>query len=289
MTARPGRLAALIGLVGLVGLAALGFFPQEPLRRVVRSRLATMTGAEVQLARLHVVPALLRADVEGLSVVSPGLRVRIPRARVSLSAASFLTAVPTLREIVIERPEVEVRATPPGTGRGVGGAPPAFSLGRLSVTDGTLHYASPALGDVTLQGVDAFGSVGTGSLEVTVAGGAWARREPLPVGPCRARVRVSPVLDVQIDTLDVRVGASRVSARGTVGRPGTLRLAIDAFGAVSLEEAARALALDTAIAGTPTFQLRLEGPAEKATVALTLEGRSLSLAGRSIDELRARL
>jgi hypothetical protein len=66
--------AALVLLLLTVGV---GFFPQEPLRRLVERSLRERFGAGASLDGLHVVPLLLRADVAGLRLEGRGFPVAV--------------------------------------------------------------------------------------------------------------------------------------------------------------------------------------------------------------------
>ena len=76
-------------LVAAFGLLVLGWFPQEPLRRLLETRLQQGLGPESSVRQLHVVPGRLRTEVVDLVIEGPSYRLEVPKARVVFSPGFF--------------------------------------------------------------------------------------------------------------------------------------------------------------------------------------------------------
>jgi outer membrane protein assembly factor BamA/autotransporter translocation and assembly factor TamB len=230
----------LLGLVllGVVGLAlvALGLFPQDPVRRLVESRLRATLGPQARVGALKVVPGGLRAEARDVVVEGAAYRVEVRRLRVALSPGTLFGSGFDMRSLEIEgahillRPSVEPAATAtPELGPVV--------VREIRVTDVTLTYQDPALqGDVELRGLAGHGSLGAGALDLEVAGGTWARSPPVEIGPATARLQVSPRLDLKLDALDAGLARSRLRASGGLGRAWSPELDLRFEGHVDLGE-----------------------------------------------------
>src|SRR5574341_403869 len=89
-------------------LAGLGLFPQDALRRVVERRIQSLLGPGSRLGRLHLVPVLLRAEMEEILIRGPGFSLQVPRARVALAPAALLHRAPILRSLELDSPKLEL-------------------------------------------------------------------------------------------------------------------------------------------------------------------------------------
>jgi translocation and assembly module TamA len=275
-------LAAFAGLI----LVGAGLFPQEPLRRLVESRLRASLGPGCRLDRLHIVPALLYAEGEGLVVAGPSFSLTAPRLRLSLSPGILLGRTPSFREIEIVDARLDVRPSkqPPA---GAWSRP--VVVGQLAVRNATVTYADAALGgDVSLRGVDLSGGIGSGTLDLAIAEGTWARREPLAVGPVRARLRVSPLLGIDVDSFEARTAGSRLSAKGSLGRVGAFAPNLAAEATIDLGEASRVTGLPAA-SGVVSVTGRLGGSLDAPKAEALVEGHSLIVSGWPIDGFHIRL
>src|SRR5689334_9195918 len=123
-----------------IGLLAFGFFPQDPLRHLLESRLRAALGPDAHVGRLHVVPGLLRVDVEELHVRSPTLDLDLPRGRVQLSLGTFLGSGVSIEALELEAPRLVVRAAPAGTPGAAAPLATTFVLRRLALHDGRVVY-----------------------------------------------------------------------------------------------------------------------------------------------------
>src|SRR4029450_5442772 len=99
-------------LVAVLGLLALGWFPQEPLRRLLETRLQEGLGPQSSVRRLHIVPGRLRTEVTDLVIEGPASRLEVPRARVVFSPGFFLGRSLSFREIEMESPRLTLRPSP---------------------------------------------------------------------------------------------------------------------------------------------------------------------------------
>jgi hypothetical protein len=99
-------------LVAALGFIALGWFPQEPLRRVLESRLQEGLGPGSSVKRLHIVPGKLRTEIADLVIEGPAYRLEVPRARVVFSPGLLWGTSLSFNEIQMERPRLTLRPDP---------------------------------------------------------------------------------------------------------------------------------------------------------------------------------
>lgn len=286
------RRAAIVAtaLAAVLVPAALGFFPQEPLRRFVEARLRSALGPEARIGRLHVVPLALRAEVAELSLRGPSYSVDVPRARVSMALASVFGAPLSLESVEIEEPRIALRAGP-GAATAPAGASlaPLLPVRNLSVTGASLEYDDPGLGGpVRLRGIDFRGGLGTGALHVAVAGGVWERPRPVTLGPATARVRLSPGLELHLDDLEAGTTASRIHATGALGRVGAFAPDLKVAGRLDLAEMA-ILSGATGTRGTVSGEGRVSASQGRLRAEAGLAGQGLVLSGWPVDRWTARL
>lgn len=233
---RRWRLAlAVLGLCAL--LIAGGFFPQEPLRRLVETRLRAALGPDVQVQRLHVVPALLRADLYGFRLATTTVEARVEHARLALAWGCLWGQPWALRRLELHAPQV--RLTPSTTpGRNTPWRGPLVVQSVL-VTEGRLDWRT---GDGTLlqwMGLAATGALGQGQLDVQIASGRLTRPSapaPLTLAALRARLASDPTLALRLISADARVGDSRLMAQGALGAPGAWRPEVDVTGTLALAD-----------------------------------------------------
>jgi outer membrane protein assembly factor BamA/autotransporter translocation and assembly factor TamB len=276
-------LLALVGLAAIATVLGLGWFPQGPLRRLVERQIQSALGPGSRIGGLHVTPARLAATVDDLTLVGPSYTVRVPRIEASLAPASLLGRALVLRHVGLSSPRVELR---PSTSAAPAAAPftKPVIVEDLSVSDGSVSYRDPALGGaVQLRGLEVHGRIGGGGdLELSL-GAVWERAVPVEVRSARARLRVSPLLELRLDDLEVLTERSSLSAHGPLGRLSAPHPDVDVTARVDLAEVARwsgttpatgALALDAHVEG----EAALHGRAH-------VTGRSLEIAGWPLDEL----
>ncbi|HSB61778.1 MAG TPA: hypothetical protein VLI67_08665, partial [Vicinamibacteria bacterium] len=162
-------------------------------------------------------------------------------------------------------------------------APPPLRIAALRVTEGRVEYEDARTGRIALEGVEARGSVGEGTLEVEAAGGVWERDVPLALGPARARLRISPQLETEVEDFEAVTAGSRLRLAGTLGRPDRLRPDLRLEGHLDLAEAARLLRRPAE--GRLEIQGRWSGLPGRAEI--DVRGRSLRVLGFPIDRLEA--
>ncbi len=284
------RLRGLLLALTLAGLALLGagLFPQEPLRRLIEDRLRAALGPDLRLRRLHVVPALLRADVEGLEVKNAQLEVVIPRGRLQVSLGTLVGRELVVEALEIESPRLLLHAA--GTGA-PGGAAPAtlFAVRRVAVRDAQLTFES-GIGRLELRGLQAQGSLGGGLLTLRAGSGGWLPAEGpgLELRSALARVATDARLEARLEELQVETAASRLEAHGKLGRLTSPDLGLDLTGRLSLAEAQSFVGRQD-LAGEIDVAGRVEGPATAPASRWRMAGQGLRLASWPLDELKLEL
>jgi translocation and assembly module TamA len=214
--------AALGLLLAAAGLLVLGWFPQEPARRFLEGRLQGALGPGARVGRLTLRPARLSAELEALTIDTPAYRVDARHVQLRFRRG-VLSGALAIRSLEIDGLRVVVRGTAPPSPAAATGAL-ALVVEELRVRDGALVYeGGPAQGTVALEGVTVDGAIGTGTLRLASAGGRYRGRADLPLGPTRAALRVSPALDLVVESFEGGLARSRVRASGSLGRPGAFR------------------------------------------------------------------
>jgi outer membrane protein assembly factor BamA/autotransporter translocation and assembly factor TamB len=284
---RSRRRAALYVALGLLvaalGFIVLGWFPQEPLRRVLETRLREGLGPGSSVRRLHVVPGKLRTEVTDLVIEGPAYRLEVPRARVIFSPGFFWGRSLSFREIVMEGPRLTIRPDPRPARESQPLRKPLL-IRRFHVTGGTVTYAHPTQGRLVLRGVEASGGLGTGALQVASTGGVWEREGgALPAAPLEGRLQVSTRLDIAV--IDLRGGllGSTFNARGSLGRVGALRPDLHVEASVDLADLAR---FDVrGLRGRVATAGHLGSDERGLGFEADLEGTRLDLAGWPVDHV----
>ena len=181
-----------------------------------------------------------------------------------------------------------------------GDAPPAaatssaLTLGPLAVdgvrvTGGRVRYESRAVrGSVTLEGVALQGAIGQGALDVSSTGGTWDGVQPLALGPTRGRIRISPSLDLHVESFEAGLARSRLSASGPLGRVGSLQPDLAWNATVDLAEIAAPAGLGDA-EGTVTARGTLRLPAEGLAAIADLQSERVRRGTWSAEALRGHL
>ena len=283
---RSRRRAVLYVALGIMlaalGFIALGWFPQEPLRRLLETRLQQGLGPGSSVRRLHVVPGKLRTEVTDLVIEGPAYRLEVPKAHVIFSPGFFWGRSLSFREIQMHNPRLILRPDPrPARAETPPLAKPLL-IRSFMATGGTVTYAHPTQGSLILRGVRAKGSLGTGTVEVASAGGVWERgRDELPAGPVEGRLRISTRLD--IDVLDLRGGLLRstFNASGSLGRVGALRPDLRVQAALDLADLER---FDVpGLAGRVSATGHIGSRGRDIGLEADLAGDRLDLAGWPID------
>jgi outer membrane protein assembly complex protein YaeT len=217
---RRRTVLSILALLALaLGLFALGLFPQEPLRRVAETRLRQALGPGARIGRIHVVPGRLQATLEDVVLETPSLRAEVPRARLELGFETLTGGALSIRSLELDEPRILIRdsAAAPGAPTAVL-AEPVF-VQKLAVHGGRLTLELAALGGpVRIDGLDLEGSLGSGRLDVRSAGGEWKRASRVALRPAHARLRISPLLAVDLEAFDAGTARSHVSATGSLGR-----------------------------------------------------------------------
>ncbi|MEO8499957.1 MAG: hypothetical protein ABI565_03515, partial [Vicinamibacteria bacterium] len=212
---RPSRrafvVAAVVAAVAF-GALALGWFPQSALRGFAESRLRTLVGPGSRIGAMSVVPGRLEAEIRGLVLDSPSFRFETDRVFLTLSRKTLLGGGIFLNSVRIGGGHLTLK-TPaePAAASGSTGAP--MVIRNIEITGVTLSTENPDTeGGVTLRPLTVRGGIGEGVLNIEGSGGVWQHARPVPIGPLRARLRISPGLDLQLEALDVGLERTRVQA-----------------------------------------------------------------------------
>lgn len=283
------RLRALLLALALAGLALVGagLFPQEPLRRLVEDRLRAALGPDLRLRRLHVVPALLRAEVEGLELRNARVEAVVPRGRLEVSLGTLLGRELVVEALEIESPRLLLRAS--GAGGPGAGAPALFVVRHVAVRDAQLAIESGA-GRLELRGLEARGSLGGGLLTLRAGSGGWSPAAGcgLELRSAVARLATDAGLEARLEELQVETAESRLEAHGRLGPLLSPRLGLDLSGRVSLAEAQSFVGRQD-LAGEIGLTGRVDGPATAPSSRWRLDGRGLRIADWPVDELKVQL
>lgn len=284
------RRRVVLGALGLVAAAAallvLGWFPQEPARRFLEARLQGALGPGARLGRLTVRPYRLSAEIGDLALDAPGYRVDARHVRVRFRRG-VLSGALAVRSLEIDGLRVLVRGTAPASPGAASAA--ALVVDELRVRDGTLVYeGGPRQGTVMLEGVTADGSVGRGTLRLGASGGLYGGgRADVPLGPVAAVLRVSPALDLAVESFEGGLARSRLRASGTLGRPGAFRPDLRFEADADLAEAAPFGLADAA--GRVRAQGTLSMPDGAVALAAEVSAETVRARGVTVDAATASL
>ncbi len=287
-----GRRIPLILLGVLLVCLAAGFFPQEPIRRFAERRLRIASGPGSRIGGLRVIPGRLSLELRDLVIDAPSARIEIPRGRVAFSLPGLVNrafsagGLPAIRSLELESPRIGIRGGSPASGSP--GTVPAVTAQNVRISDATLVYSDPGFGgDVTLRGIEIRGELGHGALVMTARGGEWARSTPVPFGPARAELEVSPSLALRVRAFTAAAIGSRFEAQGTLGKPPgwTPDLALSAR--LALGDLATFGAPD--MSGTLTATGRLRGRADTVALEADTKGAALQVAGWPIERAQAKI
>jgi outer membrane protein insertion porin family len=280
-------LGSLLAALAVGALVAMGWFPQEPLRRLVESQLRETIGPESHIGRLHVVPRRLWIEIDELTVDGRGYRLEVPHVRAGLSWALVLGRALSVKYLELQSPRILIRPAPqtaegePFTQR--------VLVGNLQITDGTVIYRDPKLeGDVTVEDVDVRGSVGAGILEIATPGGSWARPQPIPIGPASARVSISPDLQVKIERLEGGTESSRLRVSGPLGSINELKPDLQLAAALDLSDA-RYLPAAPPMEGRLDATGSISGRLDALVAQLRIAGSQLRIQDWRVDRVEAHL
>jgi outer membrane protein insertion porin family len=282
----------LLGLlVAVLAFIVMGWFPQGLLRGYVEGRLQDALGPGSRLRRLHVVPGRLRVEVLDLVIESPDYRLEIPRGRVVLTPGFVFRQDLAFRVVELYSPRLVIH--PPG------GEPKPrrpfedpVRIERLLVRDATIVYDAPppAPDVVELTGVGLEGSLGMGTLAIAANAGRWeGRAQPIALGRLQGRLRVSPLLDITVDSLDAGTRDSRFTASGTLGRAGDIRPDLTFQGALALDDVERFAGPRPELDGTVKVEGRLGHDGKALAVEARIQGGRVRIQGWPIDRADARV
>jgi outer membrane protein insertion porin family len=283
--------AALILLLAAFLLFVTGLFPQNLLQVLVERRLLVAAGPGSRIGSLHVVPAVLRAEITDLVLTAPGYRIEAPRVRLALMPGALIGRRLALRFLEIDSPRIV--AIPGATSRSSG--PPLRELPvlvyRLAIRDGELRYRATGGRELTLRQVEADGAVGAGGLQLRAAGGTWSGSKPLAIGPIAIRLALSPDLHLELRSLEARTAGSRVQASGDLGRLTAPAPKLHLQAGLDLGELAMLLDEPPSrpYRGIANLQATLGGSIDSPAIQARLSGSSLLAAGWPIEQAEVRV
>jgi autotransporter translocation and assembly factor TamB len=137
--------------------------------------------------------------------------------------------------------------------------------------------------------VDAHGGLGGGTpLEATAGGGVWSRPQPVPLGPASLRARVSPLLDLDVESFDGGTARSRLRGTGRIETADRGALDLAWNGALDLHELAGFATRPTEAAGAVSVDGTVKGTLDAPAVAGQANGEALRLADLQVDRADAR-
>jgi outer membrane protein assembly factor BamA len=285
VTGRRGRVGLAV-VAAAVGLLAAGLFPQEPLRLLFEGRLRARFGPGARLGHLHLVPGALRLAVDDLDVEGQAFAGSVRHLEASLSPRVLFGGSLAFREVAIDGARLELR---PAEGKSSGAWTQPVTIERVAITNGAVTYKDPALGGaVVVQGLEAHGSVGSGSLDLSFGEGSWDGPEPRRVSRLafRTRLRVSPLLDVEVERAELWAPSSKLLASGRLGRAGALAPRLEVQGHVDLAEVSRVAGL-APLAGSLALDGQVDDEHGIVRAHGSLQGTRLLAAGWPIEEIAA--
>jgi outer membrane protein insertion porin family len=266
-----------------VVFVALGLFPQEWLRRLVERRLQAVFGPEATLGRIHVVPLLMRVELEDLRFGTAGFHLEVPRARARVAMETLIGRAYALRSLDVEGLRLDVHPASPRPvttpGKAAATLDRPVRLDDLRVTGAVVVYHEPALGGtLRLEGIRLGSAVGR-ALEIEAAGGVWSRPRPLALGPVTGKLQVTPSLDAKVETLEFGTASSRLTLSGPLGRLTDLRPDLSLHGHVDLTDL-------TSLGAPPSVgTVTAGGHVRLGEAGVRVEGRDLRLAGGAVPHV----
>jgi len=279
--------AAVAGALVLV-LLARGWFPQGPLRGFAESRLRTLVGPGSRIGAMSVVPGRLEAEIRGLVLDSPSFRFETDRVLLTLSGKTLLGSGIFLNSVKIAGGHLTLK-TPaePAAAAGSPGAP--MVIRNIDITGVTLSTGNPDTeGGVTLRPLTVSGGIGEGVLNIEGSGGMWHRAQPVPIGPLRARLRISPSLDLQLEALDAGLERTRVQASGALGNVAALQPDVHFDANIDLSEVEQLGGIAPAN-GLVRVQGRLHGPVQTVAIEAEVTSEHVQASGWPIDRIQGEL
>jgi len=297
-------LVSLAVAAALLGALLLGWFPQEPARRFVEGRLQQLLGPDARIGRLRVWPGRLYAEIDGLVIDTPAYRLDAKTLHVQLNRQTLFGPAVALRSLVADGVTLLIRGDAPATTAARAATLGPLVVESLRVTGARVRFEGQAVrGAIALDGVTLQGALGRDALDITADGGRWDGPHSVPLGPARGRIRVSPALDLRVDSFEAGLERSRVSVSGPLGSVAGLEPRLTWTATVDLAEIATAADLGDAsgaLRARGTFAMPPAGPAVSADFtgerlrrgewsAESAQGHVTHEGGRTAGALDARL
>ncbi|MCG6926736.1 MAG: translocation/assembly module TamB domain-containing protein [Acidobacteria bacterium] len=215
-------------------------------------------------------PFLLRAEVRELRVEGRGYTLTVPEGHVILSPRA-LTGALVVRLLEAEGPTLLLTPTADRPKEAVEADLAPFEIETVAIRDASVRWKDPQAGELEVEGLTADGAIGSGTLVIDAPRGRWRGEKALEVGPAHARLAVAGDLDVMLESLEARLGGTRVAARGRLARRGAPALDLDLDAHADLDDGGPALGLPQ-LGGGLEVTARLEGPPDRLRVTLDAHG-----------------
>lgn len=282
-------LGLLALLVVVVLVVAMGWIPREPLRRSVESALRTAFGPNSSVARVHVFPAGLRGELEGLVVDTDTYRLEVPRVEVGLRLQTLLGRGIRVRFLNVGKPLLRIKAPDPDAPKRPSARLPSMVITGINLANATLIVELGGTnGTIESRSIRATGAIGESTLSLEAPSLTWIKEKDkaIDLGRATARLRLDPSLDARVEEFAYVRGRSKVSATGKLGvvTEPVPDLRFDA--PLALADFAD-LAQTPELRGTLTLNGTLAGPLDRLAVTVKAKGQGVGVADMTADALDA--
>jgi outer membrane protein assembly factor BamA len=282
---RAGLITVLL-LVLCLGLFSLGFFPQDPLRRLAEKRLRAAVGPGSRIGQLHVVPIRLAVSARDVVLANDGFELSFVRGRAALSIDALLGRALSLNTLELHQPRLRLNPAPAVDETPALPAFPPIFLKHVRITDGQLVYGG-ADELFELSGIEVHGGLGGGTLDLRAGHGRIAQPREIDIESISARLRISPQMALVIDSFEGTTHGSRLSVNGQMGPLiGGWRPDLRISGEIALNELAPPA---PKLHGAISIKGRLRERKGALEWHADLNGSRLGLADWPIDHMRASL
>jgi outer membrane protein assembly factor BamA len=287
---RRTRLRLALALLGLCALlVACGLFPQEPLRRLVETRLRAALGPNTRVQRLHVVPALLRVDLQGVAFSTASATAEVERARLELAWGLLWGRPLALRRLELHAPRLQLTPAPAAAGGTPWRGP--LVVQSLHVTDGRLEWQADDDTRLYLEGLTATGALGSGQVEWRAPTGHIERVQAgrrLALGALHVQLASSPTLELRLLSAQARLGDSQLAAQGLLGAPGAWRPELALTGTLELADLGFAVATP-ALVGRASLSGQVRPESDGLRAELKLASATLSAESWPLEHVDVQL
>jgi outer membrane protein assembly complex protein YaeT len=286
---RRGRILLVLLALALVAVIVVlvGWFPQDILRGVVESRLQSALGPKSSIKRMHVVPGTLSAEVYDLVIEAPTYRLESPHTRMVLAPGFLIGRTLAFKSLEMDSPRLSVF---PAAQPGPKPSPlrEALDVRSIRVTNATVSYQAPR-GTLIFEHIDLSGAIG-GIVELASTTGSWNRPEgPFPFGASHARVRVSPLLQLEILELTANARNTLLRASGPLGTIADFNPDLQVEADLDLSDINVLERRTPPMTGKMSVAGHWSGSKEGLRADLGVRGGTLRVAGWPVDDVEGRI